>query len=144
MGTKQNKPTKEEIAAQNEDRYAENLEILQKAHALAKEGWKTTKPTMEQVMGVLDSLEDGALTEEMIVPLYGAARDQAAKIGLSETEDVLTVLDVMLADEDHGKHFEAATKTAKELFGGDCAGNIILAVYFQIYGVDEDSIDDEE
>jgi hypothetical protein len=136
MGSRSKQPPKPETVVSDEDQFAENLVALRNAHKIAKEGWKTEKPDFEQVLGVLESLEDGALDENMIAPLFLSAREQAAKIGLSETEDILTVLEVILEDEKHEEHFDSAAKEAKELFGPECSGDTILGVYYLVFGAE--------
>jgi hypothetical protein len=121
-----------------EDIFAENLEMLRAGYKLAKAAWKTEKPTIDQVLGVIGGLEEETYTKDMAEPLFASAIDQAGKIGLTEPEDILTVLDIMLVDEGAEEHLATAKKEAESLFGAGCTGETVIGVYFQIYSVDED------
>ena len=134
--------TTQSVEAENAAFEEANIETLRTAYKLAKEAWKTT-PTIDQVMGVVDILDEGVL-EDMVVPLLIPAISEAKKYVITETSGIFEIFDAMMNDDYFDDHMVRTVKVAEEVFGPKPSGDVILGVYFQIFGEREEDEDGDE
>jgi hypothetical protein len=148
MGRKQPTPPPEPTREELEAEWTENREKLHEAHALAKEAFKTTSPTYDQVAAVVQILA-GGVEAETVVPLMTEAVALAEKYGIvvkttdlapkpsaDEVGAVAAIFDILVDDERSADHLADAARECKSLFGRQ--GDAVLDVYYQIYGAEAD------
>lgn len=141
MKTKKQSPTPEEVALAARDRQAENLQVLRDGVALAREAFATDRPTFEMAVGCAQVVESG-VDRDLVAPLLAEARDLAGRYGDGSVETALVLFDALLADEACAAHLAEAAAEAARLFP-DAWKDVVVDVYFQVYGWDEDDAEIE-
>ena len=157
---KATKVSKEREAALDEERYAENRQALEAAHKLAVKVFGEGLPAdgggvdPDAVFGVSEVIAgfdgDAELAESHLGEAQKVAKglyDRCAVLlrchfPTFSSADVLTVADVLLLDESAEAHLKEAAEVAWKLFGSGALFEVVLDVYYEVYG--EDDEDDEQ
>ena len=134
--SKKNQPTREALEAAAKARIEENRQLLRTSRDIAAKIFGGT-PTPEQTIFVSQATESG-VPKDLLPGFVENAKTFAAKHNAHDDTTVISLVDILLDDDDAEEHLADAIKEAERLYGTNLKAETWLDVYYQIYGEDEE------